>query len=305
MDSNSGLTGATVNVVGPLMAYARMLEAAAEDVTETVRRRNGTDPFAHRDPQYIQQTLPALRLASDRYFRADVRGLEKIPAQGPALLVGNHSGGTMIADTFVFAQKFYDHFGSGRPFFQLAHDLVFKFPGLRTLVQRYGTVPASPENMGRALERDAALLVYPGGDQETFRPSWESGQIDFAGRTGFVKLALEHGVPVIPVVAIGGQETGLFLGRGRGIARALRLDRLMRLTVLPPVIGPPAGLTMLDLPVRVPLPAKISIRVLAPIDLRKRLGRHPDVDDGYELVTSTMQRTLTRLSHERRIPVVG
>lgn len=305
MDSNTRLNGATANVVGPVIAYARMLEAAAEDVTETVRRRNGADPFAHRDPQYIQQTLPALRLASDLYFRADVRGLEKIPAQGPALLVGNHSGGTMIADTFVFAQKFYDHFGSGRPFFQLAHDLVFKFPGLRTLVQRYGTVPASPQNMGRALERDAALLVYPGGDQETFRPSWESGEIDFAGRTGFVKLALEHGAPVIPIVAIGGQETALFLGRGRRVARALRLDRLMRLTVLPPVVGPPTGLTMLDFPLRVPLPAKISIRVLAPIDLRKRLGRNPDVDDAYELVTSTMQRTLTRLSHERRIPVVG
>jgi 1-acyl-sn-glycerol-3-phosphate acyltransferase len=294
-----------MNVVGPLVAYARMLEAAADDVTETVRGRTGADPFALRDPQYIQQTLPALRLASDLYFRADVRGLEKIPAKGPVLLVGNHSGGTMIADTFVFAQKFYDHFGSGRPFFQLAHDLVFKMPGLRTLVQRYGTVPASPENMARALEQDAALLVYPGGDQETFRPSWESGDIDFAGRTGFVRLALEHGVPIIPVVAIGGQETALFLGRGRGLARALRLDRLMRLTVLPPVVGPPTGLTMLDLPVRVPLPAKISIRVLKPIDLRRRLGRNPDVDDGYELVTSTMQRTLTRLSHDRSLPVLG
>jgi hypothetical protein len=52
------------------------------------------------------------------------------------LLVGNHSGGTMIADTYVFAQAFYDHFGTERPFYQLAHDLVFKLPGLRVLVQR-------------------------------------------------------------------------------------------------------------------------------------------------------------------------
>ena len=63
---------------------------------------------------------------------------------------------------------------------QLAHDLVFKVPGLRTLVQQYGTVPASPQNMRRALESDAALLVYPGGDEESFRPSWESSEIDFA-----------------------------------------------------------------------------------------------------------------------------
>jgi Acyltransferase len=97
------------------------------------------------------------------------------------LLVGNHSGGTLIADTFVFAQAFYDHFGPERRFYQLAHDLVFKMPGLRVLVQRYGTVPASPANMGRALRRDAALLVYPGGDHETYRPTWESDQVEFGG----------------------------------------------------------------------------------------------------------------------------
>lgn len=297
--------GAGARVIGPAVAYTRMLAAAVEDVADTLRGQSEADPFALRDPAYIEQTLPALRLSSELYFRADVRGLDKIPAEGPVLLVGNHSGGTMIADTFVFAQAFYDHFGAGRRFYQLAHDLVFKVPGLRTLVQRYGTVPASPENMARALEREAALLVYPGGDQETFRPTWESDRIDFAGRTGFVRLALEHGVPIVPVVAIGGQETGLFLGRGRRIARALHLDQLMRLTVLPPVLGPPIGVTVLDLPLRVPLPAKISIRVLKPINLRQRLGRHPDPSDAYELVTSTMQRTLTRLGHERALPLVG
>jgi 1-acyl-sn-glycerol-3-phosphate acyltransferase len=297
--------GPTAKVAGPLLACAQMAAAAAEDVVDTVSRRSVADPFALRDPEYIQRTLPALRLSSELYFRADVRGLEKVPAEGPALLVGNHSGGTMIADTFVFSQAFYDHFGPGRPFFQLAHDLVFRFPGLRALVQRYGTVPASPANMASALERDAALLVYPGGDQETFRPTWESDRIDFAQRMGFVRLALEHGVPVIPIVAIGGQETGLFLGRGRRLAEGLGLKRLMRLSVLPPVLGPPLGVTVLDLPLRIPLPAKITIRVLEPIDLRKRLGRRPDVEDGYRLVTSTMQRTLTRLSHERSVPLVG
>lgn len=145
----------------------------------------------------------------------------------------------------------------GRRFYQLAHDLVFKTPGARALVQRYGTVPASPQNMKRALERDAALLVYPGGDDETFRPSWESGTIDFADRTGFIKLALADDVPVVPVVSIGGQETALLLGRGRGAARVLSLDRL-HVKVLPAVVGPPFGLAILDLPVRVPLPAKIS-----------------------------------------------
>lgn len=285
-------------------AWARMGAAAASDVAGAATRRASRDPFALRDPEYIERTLPAWRAVSRLYFRADVRGMDHIPPEGPVLLVGNHSGGIMIADTFVFAQEFYDHFGAQRVFHQLAHDLIFRTPGARALVQPYGTVPASPENMARALDAGAALLVYPGGDDETFRPSWESSTVDFAERMGFVRLALEHDVPIVPIVAIGGQETGLFLGRGRGLARALNLDRL-RLKVMPPVVGPPLGLTMLDLPVRLPLPAKISIRVLQPIDLRARLGDDPDVEEGYELVTATMQRMLTRLSNERTLPVVG
>jgi 1-acyl-sn-glycerol-3-phosphate acyltransferase len=289
----------------PVEAYLRMIAAAVEDLGGAVTGRSGGDPFDLRDPRYIERTLPALRLSSNFYFRADVRGLEHIPAEGPVLLVGNHSGGTMIADTFVFSQAFYDHFGTERRFHQLAHDLLFKIPGLRVLAQRYGTVPASPANMSRALGRNAAMLVYPGGDHETFRPSWESGEIDFAHRTGFIKLALEHNVPIVPVVAIGGQETALFLGQGRKIARALQLDRLARLKVFPAALGPPFGPTLLDLPIRIPLPAKIAIRVLKPIDLRERLGGSPDIDDSYKLVTSTMQRTLTRLDNERTLPVLG
>lgn len=290
---------------GPIEAYLRMALAAAGDVAGTVARRERPDPFEFRDPEYIERTLPALRLASQLYFRADVRGLDNIPAEGGVLLVGNHSGGTLIADTFVFAQAFYDHFGTQRRFHQLAHDLVFKAVGPRIMVQRYGTVPASPENMAEALHRGAALLVYPGGDHETYRPTWESAKVDFAQRTGFVRLALEHDVPIVPVVSIGGQETGLFLGQGRRAARALRLDRLARLKVLPAVIGPPVGVTIMDLPMRIPLPAKISIQVLAPIDLRRRLGGDGTPEDGYDLVTSTMQSTLTSLDRERDLPVVG
>ncbi len=212
---------------------------------------------------------------------------------------------SLVTRRFVFARAFYDHFGPERPFHQLAHDLLFKFPGARALVQRYGTIPASPENMRRALDRDAALLVYPGGDHETYRPSWESGEIGFAGRTGFVELALEHNIPIVPVVAIGGQETALFLGRGRRLASALQLNRLLRLKVLPLALGPPFGITVLDLPGRIPLPSKITIRVLSPIHLRDRLGPDPDPDDGYRLVTSSMQRSLTALSRDRRFPVIG
>ena len=302
------LVGATP---GPVEGTLRTLGTAGADVVEALNLLNAlednppADPFHARDPEYIRRTLPALKVMSDVYFRGEVRGLRNIPRKEPVLLVGNHSGGTLIADTFVFAQAFYEHFGAERAFHQLAHDLVFKTPGIRAVLSRYGTVPASPGNMKKALGAGAALLVYPGGDHETYRPSWESGDVDFAGRTGFVKLALEQDTPIVPVVAIGGQETALFLGRGRRVAKGLQLDKTLRLKVLPPQIGPPWGLTVLDLPGRIPLPAKITVRVLPKIELKKQLGKDPDLEDAYELVTGKMQRALDKLSKERSLPIVG
>jgi 1-acyl-sn-glycerol-3-phosphate acyltransferase len=295
--------GLIEQVLGAAAGSARMTAAATEDLVGM--RRHPDDWLDAWDPAYIRTTLPALRALSRVYFRAEVHGLSNIPAEGPILLVGNHSGGTLIADTFVFAQAFYDHFGPLRRFHQLAHDLVFRLPGARASLSRYGTVPASPDNMKAALERDAALLVYPGGDHETYRPTWESDKIDFAGRTGFARLAIEHGCSIVPVVAIGGQETALFLGQGRDLARRLGLDRLLRVKVFPAQVAPPFGLTIMDLPGRVPLPAKIVVRVLPKIDLRQRLGKDADPDDAYELVTGKMQTALSDLAEDRSIPILG
>jgi len=292
-------------LVQQIDALTQALGAVGSDLTGVLNRSNGErDWFEMRDPEYIRRTLPGMKGIADVYFRGEVRGLENIP-DGPVLLVGNHSGGTLIADTFVFSAAFYDHFGPVRDFFQLAHDMVFQVPGVRAILSRWGTVPAAPENMGKALERGAALLVYPGGDVETYRPSWESATLDFDLRKGFARLALEHDVPIVPIVAIGGQETALFLSRGEGLSRLLGLDRMFRLKVLPVSIGPPFGATILDLPLRVPLPAKITVSVGQPIDLRDRLGAEATPEEAYDLVTSTMQRTLTRLGNERTIPIVG
>ena len=135
-------------MLGAVSADARMLRAISADVAHAADPRHlasrppAADPFELRDPEYIARTLPALRVMADVWFRADVRGLENIPPRGPVLLVGNHSGGTLIADTFIFSQAFYDHFGPERAFFQLAHDLVFKVPGIRAMLTPYGTVPA-------------------------------------------------------------------------------------------------------------------------------------------------------------------
>src|SRR5215217_9223256 len=215
------------------MSFAGRAVAA---VAEQAQRRVPSADLDERDPDYIRETLPRLWLAASLYFRAEARHLQRIPAEGPVLLVGNHSGGNMTPDTLVFTLAFSTYFGVERRFFQLAHNLVLSAPGL-SFLRKYGTVAASSENARRALESGAALLVYPGGDYEVHRPSWERHRVDFAGRKGFIRLALEHGVPIVPVVAVGGQETSIFVSRGETLARLLRLDKLFRLKVLPIQIG--------------------------------------------------------------------
>jgi 1-acyl-sn-glycerol-3-phosphate acyltransferase len=272
-----------------------------DDATGVLNGLRG-DELGDWDPEHIRRTLPVMRYTFQPYFRGEVRGLERIPP-GPSLLVGNHSGGLMIADTFVFSIAFYEHFGPDRRFHQLAHDLAARNP-LLGLLRRYGTLAASHENARRAFAAGAPVLVYPGGDWETFRPSWHTDQIEFGGRQGWIRLALQEDVPIVPVVAMGGQETALFLTRGRRVAKALGVDRL-RIKVLPVSIGPPFGINLLDLPGRLPLPAKITVEVLPPIDVRERFGDEPDPDRVYEGVTGQMQDTLSELSDERTIPLVG
>jgi 1-acyl-sn-glycerol-3-phosphate acyltransferase len=257
-----------------------------------------------RDPDYIRETLPRLWLAATLWYRGEVRGLGNVPEDGPVLLVGNHSGGNLTPDTLVFTLAFSTYFGVERPFHQLAHNLVLSYPGL-SFLRRYGTVAASQENARRALQAGAAVLVYPGGDREVHRPSWERNRVDFGGRKGFIRLAIEQDVPIVPVVAIGGQETALFLSRGEGLARALQLDRIFRLKVLPLSLALPWGLNVGDVLGHIPLPAKITVEALPPIHLREEFGARPDVDEVYSHVHSLMQDTLDALAAERRFPVLG
>jgi 1-acyl-sn-glycerol-3-phosphate acyltransferase len=299
------------NILRPLSRWApspvdAVLEIAGAVTSDVVGVLDGLpgDSLDDWDPEYIRRTLPLMRATWGNYFRGEVQGLDNIPADGPSLLVGNHSGGLMIADTFVLAQEFYDHFGPERRFHQLAHDMAARNP-LLGIIRRYGTVAASHANARRAFETGAPLLVYPGGDYETFRPSWHSDRIEFGGRQGFIRLALDQNVPIVPVVSIGGQETALFLTRGQRAAKLIGLDRMTRIKVLPVSVGPPFGVNLLDLPGRMPLPAKVKVQVLEPIDLRERFGERPDPDRVYRAVTGMMQEQLDELSEERTLPLVG
>jgi 1-acyl-sn-glycerol-3-phosphate acyltransferase len=275
----------------------------AEGLARRIRRRL-TANLDDRDPDYIRENLALSWLLTTLWFRGEVRNMGNVPEHGPVLLVANHSGGNVTPDTLLFTLAFYTYFGVERAFYQLAHNLVLASP-VGQILRRYGTVPASPEHAQRALDAEAALLVYPGGDWEVHRPIWERNKVDFAGRKGFVRLALDAGVPIVPVVSIGGQETALFLSHGGRLARALRVDRTLRLKVIPISLALPWGINVGDLLGHIPLPAKITVEVLAPIDVREQFGDQPDVDEVYDHVTTLMQETLETLAAERRFPVIG
>src|SRR3954452_15197112 len=245
MDSANPLRRLARVTAAPLDGLVEYGAGALNDLEELVDGLPD-DPLEAWDPEHIRRTLPWLRAISSAYFRPDVRGLENIPPGGPALLVGNHSGGLVIADTFVFAAGFYDHFGPDRRFHQLAHDVAAKSPVLG-LIRRYGVVPASHDNARAAFKLGAPVLVYPGGDYETFRPSWHGDQIEFGGRQGFIRLALQGKVPIVPVLSFGGQETAPFLPRAERAATLIGLVLVAHLNILHVSIGPPLGIILHDL----------------------------------------------------------
>src|SRR5436305_2042744 len=157
-----------------------ILGAIGRAIAGTVRNAVPVADLDERDPDYIRASLPRLWLLSSLWFRGEVRGLGNVPEAGPVLLVGNHSGGNVTPDTLVFVLAFSTYFGVERSFYQLAHNLVLSMPGL-SFLRKFGTVAASPENAEAALDAGAALLVYPGGDHEVHRPSWEGAEVNFAG----------------------------------------------------------------------------------------------------------------------------
>ncbi len=285
---------------GILRNLARSARALASSLTPGFRPGNLDD----RDPDYMREVLPGLWLLVNAWFRPTVRGLHHVPREGPVLVVGNHTGGLQSPEVFISQLALSTYFGVERPHFQLAHRLVLNSPVGPTLA-RFGTVEADPNNAAMALDAGAMVTVFPGGDHEVFRPSWESTKVDFGRRKGFLRLALDADVPIVPMVTIGGQETALFLSRGEWLARALRLDRMLRLKTVPIAVAFPWGLSIGGILPQIPLPAKITIQFLEPIDLRERYGPDPDLDEVYDDVIAAMQDVMCELGRERRLPLVG
>jgi 1-acyl-sn-glycerol-3-phosphate acyltransferase len=268
------------------------MKGAATDNRET----------AKWDPAFTKQIVDTVGPLIKRWHRAEVRNLDNIPSAGGALIVSNHSGGMLTPDVLLFAPAFYDEFGYDRPLYTLAHYGVFLGP-LEDWVRRLGAIEASRKNAAAALHSGAVVLVFPGGDYDCYRPTFSANSIDFNGRTGYVRTALEAGVPIVPTVSIGGQETQLFLSRGNWMARKLGLTKA-RLDILPVSFGFPFGLSVV-FPPNLPLPAKIVTEVLEPMGGAARVGDDPDVEEVDAHVRAVMETALKRLAGQRRLPILG
>ncbi len=254
------------------------------------------------DPDFTERVMGVIRPLVKRWFRSEVRGLQALPPGG-VLVVSNHSGGLYAVDVLVFAADFYDKLGYDRPVYTLANDILFKSRTGDVLV-RAGVIRATRDNAAKALRSGGVVVVFPGGDHDANRPTWSANKIDFAGRTGYVTTAIETGVPIVPMVSIGGQENQLYLGRGEWLAKRLGIKRLLGTQTLPITFGFPFGLNV-AIPLNLPLPTKIVTQVLKPIDIADQFGENPDVDEVDAHVRSVMQMALDRLARERRFPVVG
>ena len=254
------------------------------------------------DPGFTRQIKNLVGPAIKRYFRAEVRDLDAIPAAGGALVVSNHSGGMLTPDVLIFAPAFYEKFGFDRPVYTLGHSMIFMGP-IGDLLHRVGVIEANRENAAKALLDGAVVLVFPGGDYDSYRPTLTENVIDFGGRTVYIMTAIDAGVPIVPMVSIGAQETQLFLARGDSIAKRLGLKRL-RAEILPISVGFPFGLSVF-FPPNLPLPAKIVTRVLEPIDVVAEFGEDADVKEVDLHVRAVMQAALDELARERRFPVLG
>jgi 1-acyl-sn-glycerol-3-phosphate acyltransferase len=208
----------------------------------------------------------------------------------------------LTPDVLIFAAAFYRRFGYGRPLYTLGHDGMFVGP-MSGWLARLGVIRASSKNTAQALRSGGVVLVFPGGIYDAYRPTLAENVIDFNGRTGYIRSAIDAGVPIVPVVSIGGQESQLFLTRGTWLAKRLGLSR-WRSEILPITVGFPFGLSMI-MPPNLPLPTKIVSEVLEPIDVVTQSDDTPAVTDIDAHVRSVMQAALDGLARERHFPILG
>ena len=227
------------------------------------------------------------------WFRVEWEGIDKIPTDGGALLVGNHAG-AIPSDAPVIMHGVETELG--RPVYGLADYLFRGLPVVGTLWSRAGGVPARPDNAYRLLHDQKKLaLVFPEGEKGPSKPYAQRYRLQRFGRGGFIEIAMRAGVPVVPIAVVGSEETMPLLWQIPQLARALRVP-YFPVTANMVLMGP-FGLA-------VPFPAKFRLRVLDPVTFDAEPGqeRYPksEVLEESERIRESMQHALDDMLRRRR-----
>ncbi len=260
------------------------------------------------DPDYpeaplLEAVLDVAGWLSVNYFTTTVQNAEAIPAEGPVIIVGNHSAGLMPFDALFAWREIRERVSPSFIMHPLVHDFAYKAPRIARSAKRLGILRAGRENAKEALKAGRAVLVYPGGDEDAFRTYKERNRIILAGRKGFVRLAMETGAPIVPLVSVGLHESFIVLSKGRSIGRKLGIKKWFRTEIFPLSISFPWGLGPAFAPF-LPLPTSVDMKFLSPIAVSGSPNDEATVDEIYLLVESAMQAAMDELV-ARRVPFFG
>lgn len=169
--------------------------------------------------RHIGAFYSALEPLYRRYFRVQVSGVERVPSEGRAMLIGNHSGGIPVDAAMVVSSLFFDHDPPRH-----AHGMVEKFaqnlPFLSSLFSRLGQLSGLPEHAAQILNDERLLLVFPEGVRGTGKLFKDRYQLTRFG-TGFVRIALQHKCPIIPFAFVGGEEAMPVIYHAEPLARLI------------------------------------------------------------------------------------
>jgi 1-acyl-sn-glycerol-3-phosphate acyltransferase len=286
------------------MATATRTNGKVEHFDRDLLDDAGTIELPELDEGFIQAQQPFWNLLLDRYFRHDVRGWDRLP-ESPCLLVGIHAGGILPIDAYAFGFAWFRRYGIDRILRGTAHDFLTASPIIGDYLRKIGVIPASHEGISTALAAGDDVVLYPGGDVDALRPWTKRDKVVFGGRKGWIRMALEANVPIVPVANLGASDTLFVLTDGKMIAKVFQLDKLLRAKAVPLAIGFPLGLTLGVFP-QIPLPAKLRSEILEPIHLEGGDGARFDdeyVEREERKVVATLQRGVDRLAKRRRFPV--
>jgi 1-acyl-sn-glycerol-3-phosphate acyltransferase len=242
----------------------------------------------------------------DYWFRMEIEGWERIP-EPPVLLVGIHSGAPFVWDAWTVGIQWWRRFGADRPLHGTAHDALMAAPAVGTYFRKMGVIPAAKDSMSSALAAGHDVALWPGGEVDSLRPWVKRDEAVLAGRKGFIRLAIQTGVPIVPIATVGGPDSMPVLTSGRRLAKTLQLDRLARIKIMPIALSAPWGLSPAMLP-EIPLPTKIRTAFQPAIELDtdpERAGDDKYVDRKYEQVRESIQHGVDALARRRRFPLFG